>query len=588
MKMLRGFRTGRWGLWVTGSAALLLITFFLGDVSLAQEVSKAGPVEYRDIPGIGSRNLVWIVAQLHLLFGGFVLGVPIFALICEIIGVRSKDLRYDRLAKEFTKLLTASYATTAILGGILLFLLVGFYPKLMNYLSDVFFPSFMIYGVLFLLETPTLYLYWYGWDKMMNNKKLHITLGVFINIFGFLIMIVSNSWATFQSTPVVLSEALGIWERTWEAMNNPTWWPINIHRIIANVVLGGFICGAYAGIRYLGGKSPEEKEHYDWMGYIGNLVGIFGLLPLPFAGYWLTMEIYRYNQQMGITLMGGFLSWLFIIQAILIGILFLGSNYYYWLGLAYRIQDSKVYKKYISAILVLLLVCFGIWMTPHSLVASLQEARALGGTHHPVLGVLGVMSAKMTVSNLMIMATFGSFLLYWRADKEETVWWAKGARATQLLIFFVASAWVIFSGIYGYFVPALVRIYILSVSQVFTVLGVLLLVTVITVLSFRNSRSRGNLRWGRMPVRASYTLVLNAVMVILLMSLMGYARSASRMHWHVYGVLEDTSPYAFSPALGTASIMIGASALLFCLFVSFIFWVASMGSDKASGESYSS
>ena len=572
------------GWFLAGGATLFLVAFFLLDPSFAQELGKGGPVEYRDVPLIGSRNLIWIVAQVHLLFGGFVLGVPIFGLVCEIIGVRSKDPRYDRLAKEFTKLLTASYATTAILGGILLFLLVGLYPKVMNYLSDVFFPTFLVYGLLFLLETPILYLYWYGWDKMMDRKGLHIFLGVMLNVLGFVIMIVSNSWATFQSSPVVLADSLGVWERAWAAMNNPTWWPINVHRIIANIVLGGYICGAYAGMRYLGGKSQEEREHYDWMGYVGNMIGIFGLLTLPFAGYWLTMEIYRYNQQMGITLMGGFLSWLFIIQAILIGVLFLGSNYYYWLGLAYRIQDSGSYKKYIGPLLVVFLVCFAVWMTPHSLVASLQEARALGGAFHPVLGVLGVMSAKMTVANLMILVTFISFLLYWRADKKETVSWAKGARLIQLVIFGVASAWVIFSGVYGYFVPALFRIYVLSVSQVLTVIGVLVLVTVITALSFRNSKSLGNLKWGRMPIRASYTLVLNAIMVILLMSLMGYARSASRVHWHVYGVLEDTSKYAFSPALGTASIAIVTSTLIFCLFVSFIFWVSSMSATKAPGQ----
>jgi hypothetical protein len=65
----------------------------------------------------------------------------------------------------------------------------------------------------------------------------------------------------------------------------------------------------------------EDREHYDWMGYVGNFIGVFGLLALPFAGYWLMREIYQYNQQMGITLMGGFLSWLFIIQAMLIGVL---------------------------------------------------------------------------------------------------------------------------------------------------------------------------------------------------------------------------------------------------------------------------
>jgi len=145
-------------------------------------------------------------------------------------------------------------------------------------------------------------------------------------------------------------------------------------------VLGGFMCGAYAGVKYLGSKTQAEREHYDWMGYIGNFIGTFGLLPLPFAGYWLMREVYEYNQQMGITLMGGVLSWLFILQAIQIGVLFLGVNYYFWQGLAYRAKVETRYKKYILGMVITLVLCFAVWLTPHSLVASLSEARAMGGT----------------------------------------------------------------------------------------------------------------------------------------------------------------------------------------------------------------
>ena len=59
--------------------------------------------EYRAFPKIGSRVAIWIVAQLHLLFAAFVLAVPIFALIIEFIGYKTKDKRYDQLAYEFTE-----------------------------------------------------------------------------------------------------------------------------------------------------------------------------------------------------------------------------------------------------------------------------------------------------------------------------------------------------------------------------------------------------------------------------------------------------------------------------------------------------
>ena len=119
---------GSHGGWLAG---LLLMAGWLAlpSVGIAAEGTTAGPTEYRDIPYVGSRNLVWIVAQLHLLLAGFVLGVPIFAWLCEVIAWRGGEKRYDKLAKEFTKLLTSAYATTALFGGILLFLLVASTPN---------------------------------------------------------------------------------------------------------------------------------------------------------------------------------------------------------------------------------------------------------------------------------------------------------------------------------------------------------------------------------------------------------------------------------------------------------------------------
>ncbi len=565
-------KRGGWLIFVS-LGLFLFAGLAFADVALAAEGVMT---EYRDIPWIGSRNAVWMIAQLHILFAGFVLGVPMFALTCEYIGYKTGDIRYDKLAKEFTKLLTASFGTTATFGAILLFLLVGMYPKLFNYLSGVFFATFILYAFLFILETVVLYIYWYGWDYMAGRKKLHLFMGLLLNLVGLAIMWTADAWLSFQASPVVLSENMGYWQKLWAAVHNPTWNPVNIHRVIGNVVLGGFMCGAYAGVRYLGAKTQAEREHYDWMGYVGNFIGIFGLLPLPFAGYWLMREVYEYNQQMGITLMGGILSWLFILQAIQIGVLFLGANYYFWQGLAYRANAPVRYKKYILAMLITLVCCFAVWLTPHSLVASISEARAMGGTHHPLLGVFGVMSAKLTVVNLMILTTFISFLLYWRANKEETVSWAKGARIAQYIVFAVAVVLVIYLGVYGYFVPAVVRVKVLSTLQVLSVLFVLVTVTPLTALSLKNAKMTGTMTWGVMPARSQYALISNGIMVILIMTLMGYVRSGSRVHFHIYGIMRDTSPYAYTPSVGFAAAFMAFTTFVFCLIALFIFWVAGL------------
>ncbi len=106
------------------SYLLLPVLFFLisSGVVWGQELIELP--EYRAFPWIGSRVAVWIAAEVHLMFAAFVLGVPMFAVIVELIGVLTREERYDKMAHEFTKLLTVAMSTTAIWGGILLFLLI--------------------------------------------------------------------------------------------------------------------------------------------------------------------------------------------------------------------------------------------------------------------------------------------------------------------------------------------------------------------------------------------------------------------------------------------------------------------------------
>ncbi len=49
----------------------------------------AQEVDYRGGILVDSRTIIWIVSELHMMFGAFVLGVPIFAVIVESIGART-------------------------------------------------------------------------------------------------------------------------------------------------------------------------------------------------------------------------------------------------------------------------------------------------------------------------------------------------------------------------------------------------------------------------------------------------------------------------------------------------------------------
>src|SRR4051812_22171274 len=544
------------------------------EAAAAETKARATPyveVEYRTVPVVGSRVAIWAVAQLHLLFAAFVLAVPLFAFIIEVIGYKTGDLRYDKLAHEFTKLLSVSFSLTATFGAALTFMLVILYPKFTGYMMSVFSPTFLPYVLLFFAEAFFLYTYYYGWGKF--HPLVHLGLGLGLNIVGTCIMLIANAWLTFMMSPRGVSTN-GAVLSTWDAVYNYTWMPINVHRIIANIAFGGSVAAAYAAFKFLMATTDEERAHYDWMGYIGNFVAISAFLPLPFAGYWLAKEIYAYSQTLGLQMMGGAFSWLFIIQAILIGNLFLAANYYLWLGMG-RVEGVQPLQKFIKYLLIGITLCFAVWATPRSIIATVSEVRAMGGSTHPVLGYLGVMSAKNTAVNILILTTFMSFLLYRRTGKIATVSWARMGHAAQLTIFAAAACIVIFFGIYGYFVEATVRIK-LSVPQVSSVLAAMISITVIDVFLFHGASRTGEVRWGRIPRVSQYVLIFIAVTFTWLMGLMGYIRSGLRQHWHVYGVVRDRSPDAFTPTLGFATKVVSVTVLEFFLLIGVVFWITSL------------
>jgi cytochrome d ubiquinol oxidase subunit I len=568
--------------WLVGGASCVIATLLLVGTGWAQEAAGAAARDYGHFPLIGSRAADWIAAQVHLMFAAFVLGVPMFAMVAEAIGIFGGEERYDRLSKEFTRLLLIAYSATAIWGAVLLFFLTTLYPRFWAHLAEIFEVSMWIYVGLFFLESFTLYLYYYGWERMKTGraKYAHWGLAILLNVWGTAVLFIADSWLSYMMSPPTAAPAGTATNGgtptldLWVAITNATWMPINIHRLIANVVFGGSVVAAYAAYRFLAAETDEERAHYDWMGYVGNFVAIGALIVLPFAGYYLGREIYEYNQNMGITMMGGFMSWLWIIQAFLIGVLFLAGNYYLWVGMG-RIPGAERFLPYTKWMLLLLILGVIVWATPHTMIADRAELEAMGGSHHPFLGVLGVMSAKNTAVNLMILTTFLSFLLYRRANKRPVVGWTRTGTIVQAAMFVIAAVIVLFYGVYGYFVTAIVRIGF-SVYQVLAVLATIIGVMMLDVLMLRGSQSRGAIRWGQMPPRSQYALFVLVVTFTWLMGLMGFARSGIRQHWHVWEVMRDTSQWAATPALGYAAQMISTCVLIFLGLIAFIFWLGGL------------
>lgn len=559
--------------------SLMLVATYV----VAQALSSWLPAaDYRSFFGLSNRTTVWIVAELHLMFAAFVLGVPIFAVITEFVGKVTGEKRYDDLAKEFTRLLAMAYTLTAVLGCILLVLFIVLYPKFTTYMTKLFKPTWLLYIVLIFGEVIIAYFYWYSWDLLQGlRKKWHLLLGVLVNLWGTALLFTADIWVTFMMSPAGIDEA-GNLTSLWAAINNHTWMPINIHRLLANVAFGGAIAAAYAAVRFLSARTDEERARFDWMGYIGSFIAIAAFIPLPFAGYWLGREIYQFSEQMGVSMMGGSFAWLWILQAMLIGGLFLASNFYLWLGMG-RIPGAERYVKFQIPMMILLTVGFIVWATPRSIIASGAEMAAMGGSHHPFLGLFGVMAAKNTAVNLMILTTFFSFMLYRRGNRIPTVSWAGTGKIVQALAIAAAAAVVFGYGIYSYFVPSNIRIGF-SVYQVSAVLAAMAVFVAIDIPLLRGAKEIGAIRWGRIPARAQYALFFLAISFTWLMGLMGYIRSGIRQYWHVYGRVADESANAYTMTHGHATIIVSIITVIFFLLVSVVFWMAARNDGNDGKE----
>ncbi len=542
-----------------------------------------GPKDYPRY-NFESRVLIWFANQQHLYYGSFVLAVPIFCMIIEFMGIVTKDRamgkKYDQLAYDFIKISLTAYSITAILGGILLFTFLTLYPAFFGYLSSIFRPVMHIYALLFVAESGTIYIYYYGWDKMKEGllKWIHVSMSVVLNVIGTTLMMLANSWIGFMMSPAGVDEQGRFLGNIWHAIHTALWNPLNVHRILGNMAFGGGVVAAYAAYRFLSAKNDEERAHYDWMGYIAMALGVMFLIPLPFAGYWLMREVYAYRQQMGITLMGGLLAWLFIIQATMIGILFLSSNYYLWQALG-RMRGAEKYQRYIKYMVFVLVVGFLIFITPHTIVMSPAELKAMGGQQHPVLGNYGVMSAKNGGINVIITTTVLSFIWYMRGNKVPVVPWAKFGDIFMGVFFAVAYINIIWLAVYGYFIPANVRIG-LSVPQVATTLSCLFFMTALNLTMLKGSKMSGPIEWGKISVRSQYALIMLATAFTWMMGLMGYIRSSVRLFWHVNEVMRDNSPWAYTHTTGFAANMISFNVLFFWVTIMFVFWLGTLGTKK--------
>jgi hypothetical protein len=524
----------------------------LGGVAYAQAPS-APPVEF---PYTGNRTAVWIVAQLHILFAGFILGAPIFVVISEWLGYRKQDPRYDRLAKEVTKVTVILYSMTALTGGLFIFVLLATYPQFTTWLINHFFLIFaVVYPLLFIGETIVLYMYFYTWDAWKGEKKArHIALGVLLNLIGSITLFVIDAPTSFMNTPV-RAEGISPAEflataSLWDKVFNYSWMPLNLHRLVGNVTFGGFVAGLIAAYMFMGAKKDEERAYYDWMGFVGNMIGVGALLFLPFMGYLLAYELCDYDASICPYMMADQLSMFFEMQGAMIGLIFLASNYYIWLSMK-RIEGVERVRMTVIApiVMVLLPIVMTKVLTDYPVPDATSLAFLLPLLLAPV--VLGrfiplTVSSSTVIKVGFLMVVVGNAI--WMTPHGFVPTGAKLVAELEL-----PSDWNFLA-----LMPA-------KNSAAFT----LVFVTVVNYVIYNRAVSQGTIVWGKIDFASQFVLVFLAFSAIWTMGLMGAVRSLLRKYFHTYNLLPDFTAESFTPTLSYSAWWITGITIVFYAVVSF-------------------
>lgn len=539
----------------------LLLVLGLGLAYVPTAFGQAPSAPSTEFPITGTRTAVWVVAQLHILFAAFILGAPIFVVICEWLGYRRQEPRYDRLAREVTQVTVLLYSMTALTGGLFIFVLLATYPRFTSWLINQFFLLFaLVYPLLFIAETIVLYLYFYLWDAWKDDKKArHIALGVLLNLIGTVTLFVIDGPTSFMNSPSKGVEGVSLHDyidtaSLWDKLYNYSWMPMNLHRLVGNVTFGGFIAGLIAAYMYMGAKREEERAYYDWMGFVGNLIGVGALLFLPFMGYLFAYELCDYDASICPYMMADQLSMFFQMQGAMVGLIFLASNYYIWLSVN-RIEGvERVRMSFMTMVVMILLpvVMTYTWTIfpapdPKSLLilVPLLSAPVVLNRIIPPLGRLTV-SSRTFIKTGFLMIVVGNAI--WMTPHAFS---ATQALSTEELS--LPSTWEFLA-----LMPA-------KNSAAFT----LVFVTVANYILYNRAITHGTVVWGKIDVVSQFALVFLAYSMIWTMGLMGAIRSLLRKYFHTYNLIPDFSVESFTPTLSYSAWWITGITLVFYLIVSF-------------------
>ncbi len=270
---------------------------------------------------------VWMeeITYSHIPIATLITAFMLLAPAFEYIGVRRKDLRWERLSKSLIWFSLILFSPGAALGTGIPMFIIGTYPEFWSRWSNLFFWPLMVQFGFFLGEVIFLFFFYYlTWDRWASRKALHISMGVVAAFFGYMVQFVWDSLGAYMMTPggVALPEVDQPVGWSLRAMFNPSFLPLFTHRTFGDFSYVMLLTGGVFALRYMGQKrkdpAGENTAYFHWASGTCFLIGFLFFFPMPIIGWYYAEVIQHEAPAAFLAVMGGHASRYFIIKMSLI------------------------------------------------------------------------------------------------------------------------------------------------------------------------------------------------------------------------------------------------------------------------------
>ncbi|MBN2411759.1 cytochrome c [candidate division KSB1 bacterium] len=238
--------------------------------------------------------LLVLLFLIHILFVNFMVGGVTLSFIFEIIGLKNK--KYDALAREISGTVTVNKSLAIVLGVAPLLAINLAY-------TTYFYSATSLTGIAWMMVIPAVtiaflltYIHKYTWDKLENNKFLHLTFAFMGLILFWTIPLIFLSNVNLMLFPSRWTEVHGFIPAV--LLQNVI--PRYLHFMLATIAVSSLFAVGWFGRKkfdvnkHLPGFSREEiKYNFYLIAFIATLMqfiaGPLLLFTLPVYGISITV-----------------------------------------------------------------------------------------------------------------------------------------------------------------------------------------------------------------------------------------------------------------------------------------------------------